>query len=145
MNERHDAHGRISIHQEGLGTVTRHMLEERAKELAVIADRSRVTREDRIEARKELMNAGGDFSELDAAEDDLDSLDPSDIRAESGHRAPTVEAEDEQAVVRDMVEHGVNEADHEQMLEGHRRREEDADLENESGAESDRKSEKGNV
>ena len=125
MNQKNDARGRISIHQDGLGTVTRHMLEERAKELALIADRSRVTREDRLEARKELMNAGGDFSELDAAEEDLDSLDPSDIRTGSGHRVPPVEAEDEQAILREMVEHGVHEADHEQMLEGHRRREED--------------------
>ncbi len=132
MNERREASGRISIHQEGLGTVTRKMIEDRASELALIEGRARVTKEDRLAARQELLGTSGELNRLEAEEENLESLDPSEVRTEHGHQAPQRETDDEEAMVREIVEYGVNEAEHEQMLEGHRR-EEDAEEEREDG------------
>jgi len=119
MKERREASGKISSHQDGLGTVTQSMIEERAKEIALIEGRPRVTKEDRLQARNELLGAKNELSRLEAEEENLDSLDPSDIRSEPGHQAPNFATDDEEEMVRDLVEHGIDEAEHEQMLEGH--------------------------
>jgi hypothetical protein len=137
MKERREASGKISSHADGLGTVTQQMVEERAKELALIGGRSRVTKEDRLQARKELVGLGGPLVNAESEEENLDSLDPSDVRTESGHHAPNFATDDEEEMVRDLVEHGVDEAEHEQMVEGHLV-EEDEDIEEDEEPEKQR-------
>lgn len=129
--QRREASGKISSHQEGLGTVTQHMIEERAKEIARIEGRPRVTKEDRLQAKKELLGAEGPLYNSEAEEGNLDSLDPSEVRTEPGHQAPNAATDDEEEMVRDIVEHGVDEAEHEQMLEGHAAEEEETEEETE--------------
>lgn len=126
MNERREASGKISDHDKGLGTVTRQMIEDRAAEIAVIEGRSRPTKEDRLLARRELLGAEGALHNVEELED-LDSLDPSEVKTEPGHHAPNFATDDEEAVGREMVEHGIQEAQHEQMLEGHYRDEDETE------------------
>lgn len=117
--KRRDAEGRIINHEEGLGTVTRRMIEERAREIALIRGRTRATKEDLLEARRELLEMRGIREEAADLDEDLDSLDPSETRSEHGHQAPNFMADDEEQVQRDLVEQGIEEADHEHMVEGH--------------------------
>ena len=51
------------------------------------------------------------------------SRDPSDPPADRGHQAPTFEGDDEEQVMEDLVERGVDEADTEQEQAARRRRE----------------------
>lgn len=118
--KRREAEGRIFSYKDGLGTVTRHMINERAREIALIdGRRSRPTKEDRLQAREELLGMGGLRSEADETDEDRESLDPSDVPASHGRQAETIEPEDEEQLPYELVEHGVEEADHEHMLEGH--------------------------
>lgn len=117
--KRRDARGKIVSHSEGLGTVTQQMIEDRAREIALIRGGSRPTKEDRLEARRELLHMRGIREEAEDLDEDLESLDPSETRSEHGHQAPNVETDDEEQVQRDLVEQGIEEADHEHMVEGH--------------------------
>lgn len=127
MSERREYEGKIFSHGSGLGNVTPEMIEERAKEIAVIDGRKRVTKEDRIDARRELLGSDDaleNWEELDQSRD-AGSLDPSDVRSSSGEQYDKNEADDEALIPEHLVEEGVEEADHEQLLEGHLRREDD--------------------
>lgn len=135
---RREVEGKIFSHEKGLGTVTRQMIEDRAREIAVIDGRSRATREDRLSARRELLRMRGIDDEGHEAEEELDSLDPSENPSRHGNHAPNFEPDDEEQVQRDLVEQGVEEADHEQMLEGHFAMEEE---EEETGADEQKRKE----
>lgn len=128
MKERREARGKIVSHSEGLGTVTKQMIEDRAREVALIRGGTRPTKEDRLEARKELLRMRGIRDEADDLDEELESLDPSETPAGHGHQASNVEPDDEEQVQRDLVEQGVEEADHEQMLEGHFAHEEEEEF-----------------
>lgn len=99
--------------------MTRAMIEKRAEEIAFIHGRSRPAKEDRLEARRELLDMYGIRDEAADLEQQLDSLDPSDTRAIYGRQAPVYPADDEERVQAKLVEQGIEEADHEQMVEGH--------------------------
>jgi hypothetical protein len=96
--------------------VTPELVENRARELALIAGRepNRVTASDRIQAKKELL---GDDS-ADAAVDDTD-ITPSGMGAPPTSRGRHVKnhlpTDDETET--QMVEEGVNEAEHDQMVQ----------------------------
>lgn len=128
---RREAGGRIFSHNEGLGTVTRQMIEDRAREIAVIAERSRTTKEDRLLARQELLRMRGIRNEIDDLDQDHESLDPSETPAGHGRQSPNLEPDDEEQVQLDLVEQGLEEADHEFMLEGHYAHEEEEEEEEE--------------
>lgn len=117
--KRREAGGKIFNHEEGLGTVTRQMIEDRAREIAVIDGRSRPTKGDRLQARRELLQMRGIEEGSDELDEELDSLDPSETPTRHGRHQPNFATDDEELVQRDLVEQGIEEADHEQMLEGH--------------------------
>jgi hypothetical protein len=110
------AHGSITQ-----SPATPEMVENRARELALIAGRepSRVTASDRIQARKELV---GDDS-ADAAVDDTGIM-PSGMGAPPTSRGRKIEPQlptDDETEAK-MVEQGVDEAEHDEMLQAARTR-----------------------
>ena len=118
--------GIIAEKAAGIGPVSREMIRARALELAVIAGRPQdhVSPADYDQAQRELT--GG--SELDAQTQTLESLPESKrwdmVPGSSGHQAPETLNEDEDEEGRSeseqLVAEGVNEAEHDQMLQAAR-------------------------
>ncbi len=104
----------------GIGEISGEMVAARAEELAVIAGRP-VTKEDHEQALRELT--GG--PEMDAKEVLLDSLNEDErwdpVPGSTGHQAKESASEDEDDdglnESAQLVEEGVSEAEHDQMLQ----------------------------
>ncbi len=106
----------------GIGAVTREMIHERARELAFLSGRipPHVSESDLEQARREL--AGG--PSLDPREEALESMPESDrwnpVPGSAGREDPEPPSEDEDSEGRNesaqLVEEGVKEAEHDQML-----------------------------
>ena len=112
--------GKVAEHARGLGTVTHEMVSERAREIALINRRleGKPTPEDWAEAKRELTDARGTGS--DPAEDIPVSKRWDPVPGGAAHVVEPVPADDEQTTAERLVEGGVEEADHEQMVEGTR-------------------------
>jgi len=111
--------GRISQHTKGLGTVTQEMVMARAREIALINGRSshHLSPADVAQAKKELTGVDND----ETAEERLPTSERWDPNHGSeGHEGPMVPAHDEQTDAEKLVEEGVAEAEHDQMVEGTR-------------------------
>jgi hypothetical protein len=110
----------------GIGTVTRKMVRERAVELAVINGRSAqdVSKSDWEQAKRELTGE----SDMDPQEEVLESAPESErwdpVPGSAGHKVPVASSEDEDDEGRSeseqLVEEGVAEAEHDQMLQATR-------------------------
>lgn len=120
MKEIRIEEGRFTEHAHGLGTVTKAMVRKRAQELAVIKGRSRhqVLDSDLEEARLELTREGG--PEPTPAEQLPEESRWEDVPESTGKQTPTMPAPDEQTFAEKLVEEGVEEAEHEQMIEATR-------------------------
>lgn len=118
--------GVVSENAEGIGEVTSEMIDARAIELALIAGRVplRPTGDDFRQARRELMGE----SERDPREEMLDSLPETDrwnpVPGSTGHQGQesALEDEDEDGLSESaqLVAEGVQEAEHDQMLQASR-------------------------
>jgi hypothetical protein len=102
-----------------LTTVTRQMVVQRAKELAVISGRNAndYSEDDFEQARRELVG----FPNTEATELENDVPDTGNWLGEAGdkgQKAPVRPASDEQTFAEDLVKEGVDEATHDQMLAG---------------------------
>jgi hypothetical protein len=111
--------GKFIDHAQLIGTVTRDMVTQRAKEIAVINGRNGndYTQDDFEAARRELVG----FPET--AQDDLENSAPDTGNwlaeaGDKGQRAPIRGASDEQTFAEDLVKQGVEESTHDQMLAG---------------------------
>jgi hypothetical protein len=108
------------VQQEGheLGVPTKADIERRALELAQIDGRSQVTPDDCLRARRELANADLPAT-LNEDADSMQSLsrDPSDPAVDRGRQAPEYTEVDQQQVVQRLALEGVEEAQHEQMVQ----------------------------
>ena len=121
--------GIISENTAGIGTVTRNMVRERARELALIEGRvpPQVLQVDYEQAKRELT--GG--PDLDPQATLLESTPESNRRYpmpdSTGHKTPESPSEDEDDEGRSeneqLVEQGVAEAAHDQMLQAAKQRE----------------------
>jgi len=112
--------GRISGRFNGLGTVTPEMVEQRAREIALINGRTaeEFNEADMEEARAELT---GDAALEDQREEEgtqgagtLRDLNP----GTAGHKNAPKLPSDEQRVAEQLVQEGVDEAEHHSMLAG---------------------------
>lgn len=112
--------GRISDGFKGLGTVTPEMVEQRAREIALINGRlaEDFSESDLDEARNELT---GDFA-IDEQREEEPGLAAATLRdivpGTSGHKIAPKRPSDEQRVSEQLVQEGVDEAEHHQMLAG---------------------------
>ena len=112
--------GKISNHFKGLGTVSPEMVERRAKELAIINGRvpNDFTEDDWVQAKHEML---GDQNLEAGEEESVAALTRWDeVPGTSGHHVENTSAPDEQTVEKQLVEEGVEEAEHDQMLKGSR-------------------------
>src|SRR5881628_3731151 len=111
--------GRIIEHMKGIGTVTPQMVLARARELALINGRSpeQVLGTDREQAKRELLGEEGLVPTETAAEalPESERWDPTP--ASTGHKVGEETAHDEQSDAERLIEQGVAEAEHDQMVE----------------------------
>jgi hypothetical protein len=120
MKKRHQSsEGKVAEHARGLGTVTPEMVTQRAHELALINRHEKPTPEDWQEAKRELTDAGSEPSH-EPLEDIPVSKRWDPVPGSTPHKINAVPVDDEQTVAETLVEGGVEEAEHEQMVEGTR-------------------------
>ena len=113
MDETH-SRGKIVRGTEGLGTVTPQMIEERAHEIARSDGRNRPNDLDRSTARDELTGTGaGSEKEPTREEPGRDWQMP---LVSTGGKAPTVRPEDDQNIPEELIQEGIEEADHDQRV-----------------------------
>lgn len=115
--------GKITVHGNGFGAPTPEQIEKRAREIALIDERDpeQYTDADWDQARQELLGASTDNApEETAATEKLEEeweVTPSD----HGQRVPRTGIDDpEDSLGEQLVEGGVDEAAHDQMLEARR-------------------------
>src|SRR5512138_271085 len=108
---------RVELRGRGLGVHSRADLNRRAKELALIDNRTEANNEDRARALAEFE----DRNLPDAVNEDADSMqsmsrDPSDPMVDRGRQAPERMVDlDEKTAIEKLALEGVEEAQHEQM------------------------------
>jgi hypothetical protein len=122
MKKSHQSPGKISDRFSGIGTVTSEMVKERAREIALINGRppNHYNQDDFMEAKRELT---GETSEADGdgAEDIVAGLVTWDeAPGEAGRSVARKTPEDEQSCAVLLAEEGMEEAEHDQMVEGAR-------------------------
>lgn len=113
---------RVSKGLEGVGEISLEMVEERAKEIAVLKSRSAedYTDEDWLLAKIELLNPQWDSAlQEEKVLEKMETWDQSPV--ESGAEVDVKPLEDETLNVEMLVEEGVREAEHERMVEAHKR------------------------
>jgi hypothetical protein len=121
--------GKILNHSGGLGVPSPETVRVRAWELARIAGHEEVTEADWAEAKQELHGCHGHLPD-DDDEEMAEAVSQGDMVAGSlGHRRGTVSAEEPENVVEELIAEGMEEAEHEQMLEASRNH---ADMEEET-------------
>ena len=123
MTERsHSPHGKITVHGDGLGVPSPELVEKRAREIALIDERDpdKFTDADWEQAKNELI--GVDPSHTPEADDDVvDEMSERDeIPGASGHRVPKNGFEGEENLGEELVNGGIEEATHDQMVEARR-------------------------
>ena len=115
--------GNLTINSAGIGTVTREMVHARARELALLAGYAPadVRQSDYEQAKRELTGE----SDMDRQDSVLNSLPESKrwdpVPGSAGHETPGSQSEDMDEDGRSeseqLVEQGVEEADHDLMLQ----------------------------
>jgi len=123
MNTNPLKQGDLMENSAGLGTVTRKMVRDRARELAVIDGRAEreMSQSDLAQAKRELTGK----PEVDPRTAELETQPESErwdpVPGSTGQKVPVAASEDEDAEGRSdnelLVERGIAEAGHDQMLE----------------------------
>jgi hypothetical protein len=109
---------KIEVGGEGVSGFSFADIERRARELALIENRTEPNDDDRARARAEFR----DRTLPDAVNEDAESMrsmsrDPSDPLSDRGRQAPEYGGDDEKTALENLALEGVEEAQHEQMLE----------------------------
>jgi hypothetical protein len=114
--------GRLTEHSRGMGTVTRGMVLKRAREIAEINGRSgrQVLPSDFQQAKRELTGRGENVTDPEAPRQRPHSELRETVRGTRGRMAEKVPAHDEQTDTEKLIEEGVMDAEHDQMVEGTR-------------------------
>src|ERR1043166_444932 len=113
--------GKIIVHSAGAGVPSPDAIRERARELAVIAGRaaSEFTDADWEQAKRELLQSGtppADEDEMVAAVTTWD-----EVPGSPGHQAKNYGPQDETNIAQELVEEGVEEALHDEMVEARKK------------------------
>lgn len=123
MNDRsHSPHGKITLHGNGLGVPSPEMVENRAREIAMIDERNpdEFTESDWNQAKNELTGVEGSHApEVDDTVDD-EMSERDDIPGASGHQVPNNGFNEDENVGEELVSGGIEEAAHDQMVEARR-------------------------
>lgn len=103
---------RIEIGGAGFGEASEATIEKRAREIGRLNGHDEPTEHDRAAALQELREPLGDPSadpEIEEAERPGSSVPPSS----SGHQTERLEPDDEETIAEELVQEGIEEADHE--------------------------------
>ncbi len=108
---------KVELRGRGVSGFSAADLERRAREIALIENRTTVNDTDRARARLEFR----DRDLPDAVNEDADSMqsmsrDPSDPMTNRGRQAPEYGNADEKAALEHLALEGVEEAQHDQMM-----------------------------
>ena len=109
--------GKISVHGNGVGAPTAELVEKRAREIALINERNpdEFTDADWDQAERELLGRET-ITAADDVDEVVDSLSERDeVPGESGRRAGLA-GEDDEMLGAQLVEGGIEEAAHDQMV-----------------------------
>lgn len=123
MNEHsQSALGKISVHGNGMGAPTPELVEKRAREIALIAERDpeAFTDGDWDQAQRELMGRVGDAAPEETRENAEVTEEWEMIASSSGERAPRAGVDDDETIGEKLVSDGLDEAAHDQMVEARR-------------------------
>src|ERR1051325_1293023 len=120
MKARETMKGRISGRFNGLGTVTPEMVEQRAREIALINGRAAedFNEADLEEAHGELTGAVVLSEQRDEEPGPAAGTLRDIVPGTSGHKSEPKMASDDQRVAEQLVQEGVDEAEHHSMLAG---------------------------
>lgn len=107
----------MEVRGEGLGLISSEDIERRARELALIDNRTLPNDIDRTKARAEFLARDLPASVSEDA-DTMQSLsrDPSDPPANRGSQTPEYGTDDEKLALEKLALEGVEEAQHDQMV-----------------------------
>jgi hypothetical protein len=110
----------MTQHGTGVGTVTREMVQKRARELAISdgRDPNEVTQADFQQARRELIGAGTPAADEGEEVASAAGWDPSP--GTIGHRAEGQDVDDEETMAERLMREGIEEADHDERIESGR-------------------------
>jgi len=120
MNRNQPEKGRISNHSQPVGTVTWQMVRDRAREIAITNGRGPhdVLDSDFDQARRELTTLDNESRK----EEFIESLPESErwdpVAGSPGYAAPKTEASDEQTENERLIQEGMEDAEHDQMVKG---------------------------
>jgi hypothetical protein len=115
MKENRIEEGRFTEQGHGLGTVTKEMVLQRARELALINGRTQILESDFAQAKQELTREEPLPPEPDATEKLSEDQRWEPIGESVGKEATKIPASDEQTFAERLVEEGVEDAEHDQM------------------------------
>ncbi len=121
MKTTRSPHGKISEHFQGLGAASLDSVIQRAREIAMINGRppNHYLDDDFLQAKRELIGASDGAAAPETENPALANLTHWDENPEAaGHSAPKAEPADEQEASVELVEEGLDEAEHDQMVEG---------------------------
>lgn len=116
MSNENPGAGRIAVGIKGFGTADETMLHDRASELAKMDGREHFNEKDLAQARAELQSGGQPPPPPEVAPEAEGVRTWYDTITDSGHRAPTQPLEDEANIGEQLVQEGIEEADHERRL-----------------------------
>jgi len=109
----------MAEHAHGLGAMTPEMVTKRAHEIALINRHEKPTPDDWQEAKRELTESTGEPIH-DPLEDIPVSKRWDPVPGSAPHKINAMPVDDEQTVAETLVEGGVEEAEHDHMVEGTR-------------------------
>ncbi len=112
--------GKISVHGNGVGAPSPEDIERRAREIAMIDERAAddFTDADWEQARRELLGAAHPIPQEETKENAELVTEWQVTTSDTGHRVPRPGLEeDDETLGEQLVEGGIEEAAHDQMLE----------------------------
>lgn len=111
--------GKIAVHGNGFGAATPEQVEQRAREIALIAERNpdEFTDADWEKARQELVGADRNLAPEEIEETGELPEEHEVVPGTPGHRAPRAGVDDDEMLGERLVSGGVEDATHDQMLE----------------------------
>ncbi len=118
MNKMRPNTAKILVHSTGLGAPNSEMVRERAREIAFINGRAEFSEADWRQAKMELHGTQIPDGEEVEASQMVSERDM--IACDSGHHTERVLMEDDGNIVEELIAEGMDEAEHERMLEARR-------------------------
>jgi hypothetical protein len=123
MKERstHMMHRKIEIHGQGVGSVTREMVEQRARELAKMDGRRHANDTDLDRAYGEMIGASQRTTPPETSPELEGVTDWDEAPLVTGERTAKWIPENEERLAEELIEEGMDEAEHDRRLAAVRR------------------------